>query len=385
MANASAEKLKALGLRHGEKVVVGLAVAACIACLALAATQPTIDLTPEQVEQHARSAKSNLEPEAGHRRHPQAARSGQHQEPRLRADGGRQGEERPGRLRLPPAHPYNYPQPGAGLIRDMPELIAPTELVAYPGRGGALVFELDENEPAHRRHREDGGRQRPPPAQPRRSPCLRPRAPPGRSSRRGQEEGGGEEGGRAHGGQGEGPPGRHGDGGPQAGGGRAGRGGRAVQGDHQGPSLGRDHRHPRLQEAPRELPQRAEECRPIPHFKQLDVERQTLQPDGSWSSWEPVDAGPEPRRSSTTSPRRMRNDARRRPVRRAGRPPALPQGGIGSASTSPASSPRRRMRSPEGGGSPAKAPAWGRIPPPPPRCSARPSTEMGSNTRRARG
>src|ERR1700682_6085123 len=62
MANASAEKLKALGLRHGEKVVVGLAVAACIACLALAATQPTIDLTPEEVERHARSAKSTLRP-----------------------------------------------------------------------------------------------------------------------------------------------------------------------------------------------------------------------------------------------------------------------------------------------------------------------------------
>src|SRR5262249_50854873 len=36
------------------------------------------------------------------------------------------------------------PEPGAGLIRDQPELIAPIELYAYPGRGGALVFELDD-------------------------------------------------------------------------------------------------------------------------------------------------------------------------------------------------------------------------------------------------
>ena len=36
------------------------------------------------------------------------------------------------------------PEPGAGLIRDTPVLIAPTELYAYPGRGGALVYELDE-------------------------------------------------------------------------------------------------------------------------------------------------------------------------------------------------------------------------------------------------
>jgi hypothetical protein len=36
------------------------------------------------------------------------------------------------------------PEPGAGLIRDTPELIAPTDLYAYPGRGGALVFALDD-------------------------------------------------------------------------------------------------------------------------------------------------------------------------------------------------------------------------------------------------
>ena len=36
------------------------------------------------------------------------------------------------------------PEPGAGLIRDMPELIAPTELYAYPGRGGLLVYARDE-------------------------------------------------------------------------------------------------------------------------------------------------------------------------------------------------------------------------------------------------
>ncbi|MGD0043762.1 MAG: hypothetical protein ABSE84_25715, partial [Isosphaeraceae bacterium] len=60
----------------------------------------------------------------------------------------------------------------AGLIRDTPVLIAPTDLYAYPGRGGALVYALDEqgnripdtekkdvpkDEPKRRRRRQRGG------------------------------------------------------------------------------------------------------------------------------------------------------------------------------------------------------------------------------------
>ena len=36
-------------------------------------------------------------------------------------------------------------EPGAGVIRDTPVLIAPDDLYAYPGRGGFLVFALDKN------------------------------------------------------------------------------------------------------------------------------------------------------------------------------------------------------------------------------------------------
>src|SRR5262249_11148507 len=42
-----------------------------------------------------------------------------------------------------PAREWISPEPGAGLIRDQPKLIAPTELYAYPGRGGLLVYALD--------------------------------------------------------------------------------------------------------------------------------------------------------------------------------------------------------------------------------------------------
>ena len=43
-----------------------------------------------------------------------------------------------------PDREWVTPEPGAGLIRDTPVLIAPTDLFAYPGRGGALVYALDE-------------------------------------------------------------------------------------------------------------------------------------------------------------------------------------------------------------------------------------------------
>ena len=43
-----------------------------------------------------------------------------------------------------PEREWVSPEPGAGLIRDTPVLIAPTDLYAYPGRGGALVYALDD-------------------------------------------------------------------------------------------------------------------------------------------------------------------------------------------------------------------------------------------------
>src|SRR5437764_1379258 len=60
MANASVEKFKALGLRHGEKVVMGLAAALSVMCLFMAATRPTIQTTPQEVAKTAEQAASNL-------------------------------------------------------------------------------------------------------------------------------------------------------------------------------------------------------------------------------------------------------------------------------------------------------------------------------------
>ncbi len=144
MANASVEKLKALGLRHGEKLVVGLTAAVFVACAAIAFTQESIDVKPEQLKGAADLAESNLNK-------PQDPNSVLE---KLKNDG----VVDPGFVKLVENQVANAlkpgdfkvkldwvtPEPGAGLIRDQPEVIAPTELAAFPGRGGILMYALDE-------------------------------------------------------------------------------------------------------------------------------------------------------------------------------------------------------------------------------------------------
>jgi hypothetical protein len=144
MANAQVEKLKDLGLRHGEKIVVGLAAAVCMVLLVLAVQKPTITLTPDEVKEAANAAKQNID---------------RQQDPKeilekIEADGLKDPgfvklvQQREGREASVDAvaltHPFTYPDPGAGLIREAVELIAPTDLLAQAGRGGIHVFALDE-------------------------------------------------------------------------------------------------------------------------------------------------------------------------------------------------------------------------------------------------
>src|SRR5205085_578645 len=123
MANASVEKLKALGLRHGEKAVVGLAAALCVVFLAMAATRPTIDLTPEQVKKTAEAAESNLSrPQKSEDILAQLETSGI-KNPGFERMVEDQEKNALSPLAFKPAQPWVSPEPGAGLIRDTPELI----------------------------------------------------------------------------------------------------------------------------------------------------------------------------------------------------------------------------------------------------------------------
>jgi hypothetical protein len=145
VANASVDKLKALGLRHGEKLVMALTAALCLFFMFTAASQETISLTPDQVKQAASQAESTL-----NRNQPPEDILKRLEDEGIKNPGFETIVEQQQKNLLVadnyrPHQLWVSPEPGAGLIRDMPELIAPTELYAYPGRGGALVFELDES------------------------------------------------------------------------------------------------------------------------------------------------------------------------------------------------------------------------------------------------
>jgi hypothetical protein len=144
MANAAVDKLKNLGLRHGEKAVVGLTATLFFVFAVLAVIKPTIDLRPEQLKTAAEQAQTNLQKpqdpkdilarlEEGGLKNPDFEKMVVNQQ----ANALKPADYR---VKLD----WVTPEPGAGLIRDQPELIAPTELAAFPGRGGLLMYKLNE-------------------------------------------------------------------------------------------------------------------------------------------------------------------------------------------------------------------------------------------------
>ncbi len=142
-ANPQVEKLKELGLRHGEKAAMGVSAFVFVLLLYLTATHKSIELTPDQVRKTAEQAESNL-------RKPQS-------EEAIVKDLDTKGivvthfEASVDEAMKDTLTAANYKadrawvtlEPGAGLIRENVELIAVTDPEAYPGRGGALVYALD--------------------------------------------------------------------------------------------------------------------------------------------------------------------------------------------------------------------------------------------------
>ena len=143
MANATAEKLKNFGLRFGDKIAVALAMVLFLVCVANALTRPTIDVAPEQIKKAAEQSDSNLR-----RKVPTEDIVQTLVESGIKTSDFAKEAEASSNLRLvaadfQPRREWVTPEPGAGLIRDTPTLIAPENIYAYPGRGGALVYALD--------------------------------------------------------------------------------------------------------------------------------------------------------------------------------------------------------------------------------------------------
>src|SRR5258705_6414569 len=146
MANASVEKIKALGLRHGEKAVMGVTAAVCLMFLYMAATRPTIETTPEEVRKTASQAESNISRRQNNEDILKLLESENIKNPNFEKMVDEQASNKIDALAYHVTSPWSSPEPGAGLIRDTPELIAPTELIAYPRRGGVLMYQLKHGE-----------------------------------------------------------------------------------------------------------------------------------------------------------------------------------------------------------------------------------------------
>src|SRR4051812_34111159 len=145
MANPTVEKLKDLGLRYGDKAAVALMSLVFVVCFGMAVSKKAIDTTPDQIKKAAESADTNI----GRRRERDAIVKTLEESGIKPTNFAMQVEETANSVLVAdtfkPYREWVTPEPGAGLIRDTPVLVACTDLFAYPGRGGALVYALDEH------------------------------------------------------------------------------------------------------------------------------------------------------------------------------------------------------------------------------------------------
>ena len=145
MANPTVEKLKEVGLRYGDKAAVALTSLLFVVCLGAALSKQSIQLTPDEVKKRAQAADTNLNRRQERDDIIKVLETGG-----IKPTNFSKEVQDAAKMVLiadnyKPEREWVTPEPGAGLIRDTPVLIAPTDLYAYPGRGGALVYDLDEN------------------------------------------------------------------------------------------------------------------------------------------------------------------------------------------------------------------------------------------------
>ncbi len=144
MANPKVEKLKEVGLRYGDKAAVALTSLMFVLCLGAALSKPSIDITPDEIKKRAEQAETNINRPQERDNIIKTLESGGIKPTNFSKEVHDAAKTILLADNFKPDREWVTPEPGAGLIREKPELIAPTDLYAYPGRGGALVYALDE-------------------------------------------------------------------------------------------------------------------------------------------------------------------------------------------------------------------------------------------------
>ncbi len=303
--NPTVEKLQAVAVRHGEKAVVALAVALFLLFVFKAVgREAPIAFGPDALQKKAEAAESNL----SKKQEPSAILEA------LVAQGLKPETDFEKTVSNQQSHALNpadfvvkqrwvTPEPGAGLIRDQPDLIAPENLYAFPNRGGYNLFDLDEKGERIPASEKDGAKKR--------SGITPPR------KRRGMGMGGMAMGGSRPGGSG---------GGGNSAKARADaeakrvldeeRLRRAVAGDTKAAGASLKKEEAKAVEANVTYKEVVKGLRSVvitgtldnkqlkenylnalkdpnlayPNYKRLDVQRQTLGPDGTWTEFADVDA-----------------------------------------------------------------------------------------------
>ena len=144
MADATVEKIKALGLRHGELGAGRPDGGVCLVFAWQASRVRRSTVTPDEIEQVAKRAASNINAEQNPKEIAAKLVEDGMTNPSFVAIVDRQVQSPLRASTYKVANPWITREPGAGLIREQPVLVAPANLYAYPGRGGAQVYVLDE-------------------------------------------------------------------------------------------------------------------------------------------------------------------------------------------------------------------------------------------------
>ncbi len=148
MANPKVQKIldktKAFFTNHGEKLAVAFGGMMFVVGSALALTKPTIQITPQEVATNAESAEKNLNQPQSQDDILTALNEAGIKDLNFAASvkSAESDTIDPAELKL--KHKWVTLEPGAGLIRDTPKLLPIEDVFAMAGRGGSTLFETDE-------------------------------------------------------------------------------------------------------------------------------------------------------------------------------------------------------------------------------------------------
>lgn len=148
MANPKVQKIlnkvQTFFTNHGEKVAVGLGATLFVVGAASAILKPTIAITPEQIKTNAEAADKNIKQPQAEAEIIDALANDGIKELNFAESVAKAETEKIDINELKVKHKWVTMEPGAGLIRDQPVLIAINDVMAVAGRGGSKLFEVDD-------------------------------------------------------------------------------------------------------------------------------------------------------------------------------------------------------------------------------------------------